>query len=75
MNWRVIWKSMKDSDMRNRVLAVLGMLLVFRVLAHIPIPLSSPETLKQVLETIYTSAKSSSLLSFIVGRWPTSRSC
>ena len=65
MNWKVIWKSLKDSDMRNRVLAVLGMLLIFRILAHIPIPLSSPETLKQVLETIYTSSKSSSLLSFI----------
>jgi len=65
MNWKIIWKSLKDSDMRNRVLAVLGMLLVFRILAHIPIPLSDPETLKQVLETIYTSSKSSSLLSFI----------
>lgn len=65
MNWKVIWKSLKDSDMRNRVLAVLGMLLVFRILAHIPIPLSNPETLKQVLETIYTSSKSSNLLSFI----------
>ena len=51
--------------MRNRILAVLGMLLVFRVLAHIPIPLSNPQTLKQILETIYTSSKSSSLLSFI----------
>ncbi|MEI7683015.1 MAG: preprotein translocase subunit SecY [Candidatus Saccharibacteria bacterium] len=65
MNWRVIWKSLGDRDMRNRILAVLGMLLVFRILAHIPIPIGSPETLKQVLESIYTSSKSSSLLSFI----------
>ncbi len=65
MNWRIIWKSLKDQDMRTRVLAVLGMLLVFRLLAHVPIPLSNPETLKQILTTIYTSSKSSSLLSFI----------
>lgn len=65
MNWRVIWKSLGDSDMRKRILAVLGMLLVFRVLAHIPIPLGDSATLKQVLESIYTSANSSSLLSFI----------
>jgi preprotein translocase subunit SecY len=65
MNWKVIWKSLKDSDMRTRLLAVLGMLLVFRILAHIPIPLSDPETLKQVLQTIYTSSKTSSLLGFI----------
>jgi preprotein translocase subunit SecY len=65
MNWKVIWKSLADRDMRNRILAVLGMLLVFRVLAHIPIPLSDSQTLKQVLESIYTSTKSSSFLSFI----------
>lgn len=65
MNWRVIWKSLSDKDMRKRILAVLGMLLAFRLLAHIPIPLSDPHTLKQVLQTIYTSSKSSSLLSFI----------
>jgi preprotein translocase subunit SecY len=65
MNWRLIWKSLKNSDMRKRVLAVLGMLLIFRILAHIPIPLSDPETLKQVLESIYTSTESTQLLSFI----------
>jgi len=65
MNWKVIWKSLKDSDMRRRILAVLGMLLVFRVLAHIPIPLSDPETLKQVIESIYTSSQTSQFLSFV----------
>lgn len=65
MNWKLIWKSLKNQDMRKRVLAVLGMLLVFRILAHIPIPLSNPETLKQVLENIYTSAQTSNLLGFI----------
>lgn len=65
MNWKVIWKSLKDSDMRNRVLAVLGMLLVFRILAHIPIPLSDPQTLHQVLESIYTSSQTSQFLNFV----------
>lgn len=65
MNWKVIWKSLKDSDMRKRLIAVVAMLLVFRILAHIPIPLSDPDTLKQVLQTIYTSSKTSSLLGFI----------
>jgi preprotein translocase subunit SecY len=65
MNWKLIWKSLKNSDMRGRVLAVLGMLLVFRVLAHIPIPLSDPETLKQVLENLFNSSNTPELLSFI----------
>lgn len=64
MSWKIIWKALKSSDMRKRVLAVLGMLLVFRVLAHIPIPLSNPETLRQVLENLFTS-DSPQLLSFI----------
>lgn len=40
------------------------MLLVFRMLAHIPIPLANPETLQQVLKNLF-SQESSQLLSFI----------
>lgn len=65
MSWKIIWKSLKNSDMRSRILAVLGMLLVFRILAHIPIPLGSPETLRQVLDNLFTSADTPQLLSFI----------
>jgi preprotein translocase subunit SecY len=65
MSWKIIWTSLKNKDMRGRILAVLGMLLVFRILAHIPIPLSNPETLKQVLENLFTSSNTSQLLSFI----------
>jgi len=65
MNWKVIWKSLGHHDMRKRILAVLGILLVFRLLAHIPIPLSNPETLKSVLQNLFTSADTPQLLSFI----------
>lgn len=51
--------------MRKRVLAVLGILLVFRILAHIPVPLSDPQTLKQVLENLYTQTNSNQLLGFL----------
>lgn len=51
--------------MRKRVLAVLGMLLVFRLLAHIPIPLSDPETLKQVLENLFNSQQDNQFLNFV----------
>ncbi len=65
MSWKVIWTALKNSDMRKRLLAVLGMLLVFRILAHIPIPLSNPETLQQVLQNIFTAKEGSSFLSFV----------
>lgn len=41
------------------------MLLVFRVLAHIPIPLADPATLKEVLENAFNASQSSQLVSFI----------
>lgn len=65
MNWKVIWKSLGNHDMRKRILAVLGMLFIFRVLAHIPIPLADGETLKQLLENLFTSADTPQFLSFV----------
>lgn len=65
MSWKTIWLSLKNADMRKRVIAVLGMLLVFRIFAHIPVPLSDPTTLKQVLENVFNSQQGSQLLSFI----------
>ncbi len=65
MNWKIIWRSLSTADMRKRIFAVLGMLLVFRIMAHIPVPLSDPKTLKQVLENIFSSQQAPQLLSFI----------
>lgn len=65
MSWKIIWQALKNQDMRKRVFAVLGMIFVFRVLAHIPIPLSDGETLKQVLENLFTSSDTPQLLSFM----------
>lgn len=65
MNWKIIAKSLGHPEMRRRILAVLGILLVFRVLAHIPVPLADPTTLKQVLENLFTAGDTPQLLSFI----------
>lgn len=51
--------------MRKRILVVLGILLVFRIMAHIPVPLSDPQTLKQVLQNLFTSSDTPQLLSFV----------
>jgi preprotein translocase subunit SecY len=65
VNWKIIWKSLSDGDMRKRIFAVLGILVVFRILAHIPIPLSNPQTLRQVLDSLFTSSNTPQFLSFI----------
>lgn len=65
MNWGIILKSLGHKEMRNRILAVLGMLLVFRILAHIPVPLADPHTLKQVLQNLFNQTNSNQLLGFL----------
>ena len=65
MNWGIILKSLGHKEMRNRILAVLGMLLIFRILAHIPVPLADPHTLKQVLNNLFTQTNSNQLLGFL----------
>ena len=65
MNWKVIGRSLKNSDMRKRILAVLAILLIFRILAHIPVPLANPQTLQQVLHNLFTSNNTPQLLSFL----------
>lgn len=65
MNWKIIGQSLRHKDMRKRILAVLGILLIFRVLAHIPVPIGDPQTLRQVLDNIFSSQSSPQLLNFI----------
>jgi preprotein translocase subunit SecY len=65
VNWKIIAKSLGHKDMRGRILAVLGILLVFRILAHIPVPLSNPQTLHQVLQNLFNSSNTPQLLNFV----------
>lgn len=46
-------------DLRNKILFTLGMLLIFRILAHIPVPLTPTENL--ALRDLFTSNKSQGL--------------
>ncbi|MCA9327761.1 hypothetical protein KDA14_04500, partial [Candidatus Saccharibacteria bacterium] len=64
MNWKVIGASFKQAEMRKRILGVLGILLIYRILAHIPVPLADPQTLKQVLTNLFSSDSTPQLLSF-----------
>ncbi|CAN5686465.1 preprotein translocase subunit SecY [soil metagenome] len=65
MSWKIIWKSLRNSDMSSRLLAVLGMILVFRLLAVIPIPVSDPQSLRELLDTLLTAGGGSQFLSFL----------
>lgn len=65
MNWKIIWKSLKKRDMQKRLLVVLGIVVVYKILAHIPIPIGSGDTIKQVIDNLYNTTSSLELLSYI----------
>ncbi|MDB5166792.1 MAG: secY [Candidatus Saccharibacteria bacterium] len=65
MNWKIIVRSLANRDMQKRILAVLGIMLVFRILAHIPVPLGDPQTVRQVLDNLFTSTNSPQFLNFL----------
>ncbi|MDQ3158834.1 MAG: preprotein translocase subunit SecY [bacterium] len=44
--------------MRKRILSVLAMILIFRILAHLPIPVADGATLKQILESSFANSGS-----------------
>jgi preprotein translocase subunit SecY len=65
MNWKIIWKSLSKKDMRNRILAVLGIILIFRILTNVPVPIASGQNLHQILNTLFNSKNTPQLLSFM----------
>ena len=65
MNWKIIWKSLSHKDMRKRIFAVLGILLIFRILAELPVPIANPQTFHQVLQNMFASKNAPQLLNFI----------
>ena len=65
MNWRLIWRGLGKPQMRNKVLAILAILLVYRIMAHIPMPLTNPVEMQQVITNILNSEGAPQILSLI----------
>lgn len=65
MNWKVIWQSLRHREIQTKILAVLGILLAYRFLAHIPIPFGDPQTVKQVLDNLFKSENTPQFLNFL----------
>lgn len=49
MNWKTILKSFKNKDMRKRIFTVFGIIVIYRFIAHIPIPLDNPIAIKDLV--------------------------
>jgi preprotein translocase subunit SecY len=67
MNWKTIFKSLKNRDMQKRLLVVLGIIIVYRLLAHIPVPLAEPTQLKEVVNSVVSGTDFGGFLNLLSG--------
>ena len=67
MNWKTIFKSFKNRDMQKRLLVVLMLVAVYRLLAHVPVPLTEPTQLKEVLTSFLAASDFGGFLNLLSG--------
>ncbi|HEU4830845.1 MAG TPA: preprotein translocase subunit SecY, partial [Candidatus Saccharimonadales bacterium] len=67
MNWKTIFKSLKNRDMQKRILILLGVVIAYRFLAHIPVPLAEPTQLKEVINSVVSGSDFGGFLNLLSG--------
>lgn len=67
MHFKTIFKSLKNKDMLKRLLIILGILVVYRFLAHIPVPIGEVSTFRDAVNNLINSTDFGSFLNMISG--------
>ncbi len=67
MNFKNIFKSFKNKDIQKRILIVFGLLILYRLLAHIPVPLGEPTTFQDAIQNLISKSDFGSFLNLISG--------
>lgn len=67
MNWKIIFRSLKNRDMQKRLGIVLGLIIVYRFLAHIPVPLAEPTELKKIVTQALSGTDFGGFLNLLSG--------
>ncbi|MEO7617617.1 MAG: preprotein translocase subunit SecY [Candidatus Saccharibacteria bacterium] len=57
MNMATLKQVFRSPDLRKRVLAVVGLLIIFRLLSHVPVPVPDNAALANFLKGIFSSNK------------------
>ena len=57
MNMATLKQVFRSPDLRKRVLAVVGLLIIFRLLSHVPVPVPDNAALAKFLKGIFSSNK------------------
>ncbi len=67
MHFKTIFKSLKNKDMLKRVLVILGIIVAYRLLAQIPVPMGDAATFKEAVSNLLEKSDFSSFLNLISG--------
>ena len=67
MNWKTIARSLKSADMRKRLFVLLGLVVVYRFLASVPVPLADPTQLKEVIGSVLGETQFGGFLNLLSG--------
>ncbi len=67
MHFKIIFKSLKNKDMLKRVLAIFGIIVAYRLLAQVPVPMGDASTFKEAVSNLMEKSDFSSFLNLISG--------
>lgn len=67
MNWKIVFRSLKNRDMQKRLGIILGLIVVYRLLAHIPVPIAEPTQLREVINNIVSGTDFGGFLNILSG--------
>ena len=67
MHFKTIFKSLKNKDMLKRILVILGILVAYRLLSQIPVPMGDASTFKEAVSNLLATSDFSNFLNLISG--------
>lgn len=67
MNWKTILLSLKSRDMQKRLLIILGIIIIYRFLSYVPIPIAEPTQLRTIIDNALQSTQFGGFLNLMTG--------
>lgn len=67
MNWRTIFASLKSRDMQKRLLVLLGIVIVYRFLSQVPVPIAEPTELRTIIDNALSASDFGGFLNLLSG--------
>ena len=67
MNFKTILQSFRSKDMLRRIAIIFGIIVAYRLLAHIPVPLGDAATFKEAIGNLVNSTDFGGFLNLISG--------